>query len=225
MKSIRICFLIAFISVLQLINTQAALAQTAKAKSRTSKPPAKEDDTKSTRESRDANNPFSPSSANPSPNSVNVFVHPLELVLSDFKTITLSCDFRVARFVTLGADYLSMTLPTGGSTAGLDNTGSLRGGRLRADAYLNGRAFTSSFVAQLNYNIYTIGYENFNRPESVGVSGPGVMFGWRWFWGDPGESGLNVGLMLGAYILRGESGTKSVSSIIPDGRLEFGIAF
>lgn len=157
--------------------------------------------------------------------TVNVFVHPLDLILTGLQDVTLSADVRVARFLTLGVDYRTST----GKSLLLEYYASntpLTGVRLRGDAYLNGRAFTSSVVAQLNYQFLSIQRKSISgKTEVLEIAGPGVMLGWKWFWTDPGESGLNLGMMAGAGALRGENSTERLDKVLLDVRVELGLAF
>jgi hypothetical protein len=206
-------------------HVQAVHAQSSKGKTSTSKT-TKDEDKKESKKSDSAPKRSSDKDDVPKLKVANVFIQPIDLVVSKLHDVTFSLDVRVARFVTVGADYRSITGSTSNAVTALPEGTSINGARLRADAYLNGRAFTSSFVAQLNYSFYSLKRESyFGEVESFGVSGPGVMFGWKWFWTDPGESGLNVGLMLGAYNLSGENATQTVNSTLLDGRIELGFAF
>lgn len=160
-----------------------------------------------------------------SPKTINVIAHPLDLILTGLQDITLSADVRVARFLTLGVDYRIST----GESLLLEYFASntpLTGFRIRGDAYLNGRAFTSSVVAQLNYQFLSITRTSISgNTEALEIAGPGVMLGWRWFWTDPGESGLNLGLMAGAGALSGENSNERLDKVLLDLRVELGIAF
>lgn len=207
------------------IQVQEMHAQSSKGKNSTAKT-AKEDDKRESKKSDSAPKRSSDREDVPSLKTANIFIQPIDLVVSKLHDVTFSVDVRVARFVTVGLDYRSITGSTSNAVTALPEGASINGARLRADAYLNGKAFTSSFVAQFNYSFYNLKRENyFGELESLGVSGPGVMFGWKWFWTDPGESGLNIGLMLGAYSLSGENATQTVNSALLDGRIEFGFAF
>lgn len=156
--------------------------------------------------------------------TVNVFIQPLDMILTGLQDITLSADVRVARFVTLGADYRTSTGKSSLIEYFASNT-PLTGIRVRGDVYLNGRAFTSSFVAQLNYQFLSIKRTSVSgSEEALDISGPGVMLGWKWFWTDPGESGLNLGLLLGAGSLSGKNSTEYLDKVLLDVRVEFGYA-
>lgn len=156
--------------------------------------------------------------------TVSVFIHPLDLILTGLQDVTLSADVRVARFVTLGADYRTSTGKSSLIEYFASNT-PLTGIRVRGDVYLNGRAFTSSFVAQLNYQFLSIKRTSVSgSEEALDISGPGVMLGWKWFWTDPGESGLNLGLLLGAGSLSGKNSTEYLDKVLLDVRVEFGYA-
>lgn len=156
--------------------------------------------------------------------TVNVFIQPLDLILTGLQDVTLSADVRVARFVTLGADYRTSTGKSSLIEYFASNT-PLTGIRVRGDVYLNGRAFTSSFVAQLNYQFLSIKRTSVSgSEEALDISGPGVMLGWKWFWTDPGESGLNLGLLLGAGSLSGKNSTEYLDKVLLDVRVEFGYA-
>lgn len=216
MKSMHWLVVGTFLVAMSTLCTQASYAQRSKGKSTTATSKGGRDDNGS-RDSEESGSRLSRGSEAVSSKTANVFIHPLQLAVSSFNIITLSVDYKVAKFVTVGLDYVSQSGPT---SLGPDYTASNSGGSIRADVYLNGRALTSSFVAQLNY--YLLNINTIYRGESVGTetsNGPGVMFGWRWFWSDPGESGLNVGLLLGASNLSNES------EPTPKLRVEFGYAF
>lgn len=164
-------------------------AQSSKGKNSTAKT-AKEDDKRESEKSDSAPKRSSDKEDVPSLKTANIFIQPIDLVVSKLHDVTFSLDVRVARFVTVGADYRSITGSTSNAVTALPEGTSINGARLRADAYLNGRAFTSSFVAQLNYSFYSLKRESyFGEVESFGVSGPGVMFGWKWFWTVPERRG------------------------------------
>lgn len=199
-------------------------AQSSKGKNSTAKT-SKEDDKRESKKSDGAPKRSSDKEDVPSLKTANIFIQPIDLVISKLHDVTFSFDVRVARFVTLGFDYRTVTGSTEDALIYLPKGKSLNGMRLRADAYLNGRAFTTSFVAQFNYSFYRLTETSYpGYDETSTVSGPGVLFGWRWFWSEPGESGLNVGLLLGAYNLDGEN-YRGLNTMMPDLRLELGYAF
>ena len=226
MTLVRSLALSSMLVISLVFSAHVSYAQSGKTKNSATKPVAKDDDNKESKKTSNSSNRSGEKSDTPALKAANIFIQPLDLVISKLHDVTFSFDIRVARFVTVGLDYRTITGSTGNAVTTLPEGTSINGARLRADAYLNGRAFTSSFVAQLNYTFYNLKRLNyFGDEESLGISGPGIMFGWRWFWTDPGESGLNVGLLLGAYTLSGENTTQTVNSALLDGRLEFGFAF
>lgn len=203
-------------------------AQNIKSQNSTAKT-AKEDDKRESTKSDGAPKRSSDKDDVPKLKAVNIFIQPIGLVISKEEDVTIGVDVRVVRFVTVGFDCRYMTGSTSNAVTALPEGTFINGARLRAEAYFNGKAFTSSFVAQLNYSFYSLKRDSYSRLTSelgsLDVSGPGVMFGWKWFWTDPGEFGLNVGLMLGAYVLRGENSMQSFNSTLLDGRCELGFAF
>jgi hypothetical protein len=222
---VRALTLSSILVVSLVFSAHVSFAQSGKTKNSATKPIAKDDDNKESKKTSNSSNRSGEKAEAPPLKSANIFIQPLDIVASKFQDLTFSFDVRVARFVTVGFDYRTIAGSTEDALLYLPKGNSLRGMRLRADAYLNGRAFTTSFVAQFNYSFYRLQETVYQGiEETTSVSGPGVMFGWRWFWSEPGESGLNVGLLLGVYNVDGEN-YRGLNTTMPDLRLEVGYAF
>ena len=197
------------------LSAQNSYAQRGKGKSESTLKPVRQLE-KTATETEDSSSRETHSRQDASLKSVNVFIHPLALAISKFEDLTLSIDVRFAKFATVGVDYSRYSTSSGT----FERHERASGGRLRVDVYLNGRAFTSSFVAQLNYTFLNVEVPIFRGGnKSVSASGPGLMFGGRWFWTDPGNFGLNVGLLLGASKLDG------IIDANNEIRIELGCAF
>jgi len=158
----------------------------------------------------------------------NAYCSPVEIVLSGFSDIDFGLDYKIAEFMTVGIGYRSKSGTSSGLIAEIPQGTSLSAFRIQAEAYTAGSAFKSSFVVQLKHTWNTFSDQRTAYTSSYALNGLGALVGWRWFWTDPGEIGLNVSLLAGGSRLTvSEVSTDQAvgAGVVPELRVDLGYAF
>lgn len=155
----------------------------------------------------------------------NIYCSPVDLVLSRLSDIDLGVDYKIAEFITGGIGYRNKSGTGSGLVYELPLGSGLSAFRVQSELYTSGHAYKSSFVVQLKYTWYSLTRNSSVLPYSF--QGPGALLGWRWFWTDPGESGLNVSLLAGGETLSVANNSKNVLlvGLVPQIRIDLGYAF
>ncbi len=164
------------------------------------------------------------------PQKFNITIDPLTLVFSDFNDIEVGFDYKISRFATLGVGYRSRSGSDGGSlnSYDLDPGESLSSFRFQAEIYTRGEAFRDSYVVQIKYTANQIkAIDSWGDVVSASANGFGTLAGWRWFWTDPGQLGMNAGILggLSRYAITEDGGSSRTGLIVYELRAEFGYAF
>lgn len=159
---------------------------------------------------------------------LNAYCSPVDIVLSGFSDIDLGLDYKVAEFMTVGIGYRGKSGTSSGIIAEIPQGTSLRAFRIQADLYTAGTAFKSSFAVQLKHTWNTFTDARDIYTSTYSMNGFGALIGWRWFWTDPGEIGLNVSILGGGSRLTvtevGGSGAV-VEGVVPELRIDLGYVF
>lgn len=126
---------------------------------------------------------------------LNIYIRPLDIAISGGGEIELGAEVPITSWMSGGIALRHFR--------GL-------GVRLQTELYFTNQVFNDSWVLNVHYT-------------AANISGPGILAGYRFFWAEYGQSGINLGILAGPSS-EGDSGEYYDRSPIIF-RVDFGVVF